>query len=869
MPINKFENLRKNIESNPLYGIVIGCVLGLLIIAFVFTDVYRLFEYKLFDVRFKIKPQLPQWEYLTFLDIDDNSITNVGQFPWPRYIYAQGLEVIKDIGPKQIAFDIQFMDKSPRYAQPEILKIVEEKVKAGKRITYEELNQAILDSDKLFSEAISKNNVILAYSFLNRTLTEAKLSPEEQKKRNESIQRFEKIASIPVPKDKQNEFARYIDPTRVIIQYPIPEIAMSAKDFGYVDSDFDMDGIARRIRLIRVFKDRIYFHMAMVMLMDLMKVKKSDVEIVHGKHIILHNATDPITLNKRDYVIPIDDAGMAYVHWSGEFTETFNHVSFYALLEYSQLKDTVHEFFDEQEVQSKNTERSRLYGELATMNEILEKTKDLKAKQELWKKITNTRQRLYEIERGYIKNLENQLMEIQKQSKESNDTKLQEAKTNLINFINAARLVLEVDRLKDHSCIIGLTATASHDIGVTPLSSEYLMVGTYHNFINTVLQQAYIHQIPQWIDYSLILFFAIVLVLAVQRLSATGTIIAIVGTLVVYNIVNIVLFSFKNLYMDQLGVSLAILLPSAIISSVKFMSEESQKRYIKEVFSKYMAPRVVEELIKDPGKLQLGGELRNISIFFSDVAGFSSISEKLTPPQLVALLNEYLSEMTDIILRYEGTVDKYEGDAIIAFFGAPLAFEDHPERVCLAAIDMKRRLAELREEWRKKGTFELKVRMGINTGDAVVGNMGSRQRMDYTMMGDAVNLASRLEGANKYYGTYTMISETTYERVKDIIEARELDLIRVVGKEQPIKVYELLGKKGTLPDYMYEMLKKYNEGLALFRERQWDEALSAFKAGVKIVPDDGPCKTYIERCKEFAKTPPPKKWDGVYRLKTK
>jgi len=251
------------------------------------------------------------------------------------------------------------------------------------------------------------------------------------------------------------------------------------------------------------------------------------------------------------------------------------------------------------------------------------------------------------------------------------------------------------------------------------------------------------------------------------------------------------------------------------------------------------------------------------------VAGFSTISEKLTPPQLVSLLNEYLSEMTDIILRYDGTVDKYVGDAIVAFFGAPHPYPDHALKLCLAAIDMKKRLAEMREAWRKEGQMEIKARMGINTGNAVIGNMGSRTRMDYTMMGDSVNLAARLEGANKYYGTYAMISESTYHQVKEHVDARELDTIRVVGKDEPIKVFELLGRKGELPDYMTDMLRKYQEGLELFHARDWKGARTAFKAGVKIVQDDGPSNTYIERCSEFIDTPPPKNWDGVYKMKAK
>jgi adenylate cyclase len=365
------------------------------------------------------------------------------------------------------------------------------------------------------------------------------------------------------------------------------------------------------------------------------------------------------------------------------------------------------------------------------------------------------------------------------------------------------------------------------------------------------------------------LAIALIIGLTIQRLTAVRSVVATVVSFVVVNAGVFATFAFGRIWLDQVGISLALILPALAIIATKFVSEESQKRFIKSAFSHYLSPHVIDEIIKNPESLNLGGEMREISIFFSDVAGFSTISEKLTPPQLVTLLNEYLSAMTDIILGYDGTVDKYEGDAIIAFFGAPHPYPDHAIKLVLSAIDMKKRLAEMREVWRKVGQQELRVRMGMNTGNAVVGNMGSRTRMDYTMMGDSVNLAARLEGANKYYSTYAMISENTYLQARDHIEARELDLIKVVGKNEPIRVYELLGKKDNLPDYMMEMLRKYYEGLELFRVRDWKGARTAFRAGLKSVEDDGPCKTYVERCSEFIDTPPPKNWDGVYKLKTK
>jgi adenylate cyclase len=244
---------------------------------------------------------------------------------------------------------------------------------------------------------------------------------------------------------------------------------------------------------------------------------------------------------------------------------------------------------------------------------------------------------------------------------------------------------------------------------------------------------------------------------------------------------------------------------------------------------------VIDEIILNPESLQLGGEEREITIFFSDIKGFTSISEKLDPKELVHLLNEYLSEMTDIILDYRGTVDKFIGDAIMAFYGAPGSYPEHAQGACFAAIDMQKILKEMRTRWKKEGFAEIHSRFGINTGPAVIGNMGSRNRMNYTVMGDSVNLASRLEGANKYYGTYNMISEMTYEKVKSDVEVRYLDKITVVGKELPIKVYELVNRKGILTHSQKELIETYNSGIELFNKREWEKARSAFRSALKVV----------------------------------
>jgi adenylate cyclase len=241
----------------------------------------------------------------------------------------------------------------------------------------------------------------------------------------------------------------------------------------------------------------------------------------------------------------------------------------------------------------------------------------------------------------------------------------------------------------------------------------------------------------------------------------------------------------------------------------------------------------------------------------------------MEPGELVHLLNEYLTDMTNIVLKYGGTLDKYEGDAVIAFWGAPLDDPAHAENCCRAALEMQAKLTELRGKWAEAGKPQLFARMGINTGQMVVGNMGAEARMDYTMMGDEVNLAARLEGVNKEYGTAVIISKNTLDQCPDVFEVRELDAIRVVGKENAVVIYELLGLKGSVPAERQKILDLYAKGLSLYKDRKWNEAIEVFGTIFELDPDDGPSLTYLERCLDYRINPPGPEWSGVHVMRSK
>ena len=416
--------------------------------------------------------------------------------------------------------------------------------------------------------------------------------------------------------------------------------------------------------------------------------------------------------------------------------------------------------------------------------------------------------------------------------------------------------------------LIGEVAEVAHDEFETPVGNVF-GVEIIANSISTILKNGPLKAASLGVEL-LLGFLLLAVFLGTRLIQAPFPRNSIsVAVLVVY-----VVFTTFTYISIGLVVSMSYLLMASIFSLIVinirfYISEMGQKTMIRDMFGQYLSPKVVEDLVEDPRKIQLGGEEREMTAFFSDIAGFSSISEHLTPTELVQLLNDYLTDMCNIIIGYEGTVDKFEGDAIMAFWGAPTIQSDHAKRACFASIDMNDRLVELRARAVQEGIPPLTVRMGVNTGQMVVGNMGSRQRMNYAIMGDAVNLASRLEGANKAYGSGMMISEATYRSCEADIDVRELDRIRVVGKNAPVTVYQLLGRKNQTVSAVADLVSQYSKGLDLYKAGDFGQAKSEFSLCLDIIADDGPALTYISRCQAFIDNPPAADWDGVYTLTEK
>ena len=408
-----------------------------------------------------------------------------------------------------------------------------------------------------------------------------------------------------------------------------------------------------------------------------------------------------------------------------------------------------------------------------------------------------------------------------------------------------------VDRkqIKDKIIVIGATAKGMGDIRVTPYGPTFPGVEIRATVMQNLLDDDFINR-PRWlanVDVAAIVLLGGLLAWVLPRMGYWGSGALTLALFATYVLVAVVLFRVQLIWLNLVYPSLAILVVFVSSTVSKYVAAETGKRHIKAAFQHYVAPKIVDEIIDNVDRLRLGGEKRTLTVLFSDIRGFTSVSQSLPPDDLVRLLNVYLTQMTEKVFKHDGLLDKYIGDAIMAVYGAPIFRDDHALLACRTALDMLEELRALQARWREQGLPELEIGIGINTGPMVVGNMGSKDRFDYTVIGDAVNLGSRIEGLNKTYGTHILLSEFTYEQVrKEFAHIREIDLARVRGRQQPVKIFELLPPNSG---HSLDWLPQFQRAYAMMRDAQFREALTLFEQLSANVQD--PVSRYhMHHCRE-------------------
>ncbi|MFZ5450400.1 MAG: CHASE2 domain-containing protein [Thermodesulfobacteriota bacterium] len=417
--------------------------------------------------------------------------------------------------------------------------------------------------------------------------------------------------------------------------------------------------------------------------------------------------------------------------------------------------------------------------------------------------------------------------------------------------------------LKDKIVLIGATAVGIYDLRVTPFSGINPGVEIQATVIDNLLTGRFMRVPPfnRGLSVLIIIMLAIILGLALPRLSAFWSF--------AFTMSMAAFFIAGNYFMFIRGRQLDLFYPLLQIGAVylgftihRFMLEEQERLRIRRAFEAYVAPTVVQEMLKHPDNLRLGGERREITIMFTDIRGFTTLSENLAPEELVATLHDFLNPMSNIIIQHEGTIDKYIGDAIMALFGAPLELPDHAGRACRTALDMMATLGELDRKWAEQGRPQVRVGIGINSGVVAVGNMGSDRLFDYTAIGDNVNLASRLEGLNKYYGTNILISEATVRNLNGDFILRSVDLVQVKGKAQPLEVFDLISAGTPEPDWA-RFLEIYHQGLTLYRQGHWSQCASALEEALSLRPQDQLAQRYLLLSQKYQQNPPGADWSPV------
>ncbi|SDL39165.1 adenylate cyclase [Maridesulfovibrio ferrireducens] len=770
---------------------ITGMIASLIVAAlYIFRPpILQFVDYKIYDEFMRQSPVGEKTDIPAIVDIDDESLAELGQWPWPRYRMALLLAKIKQAGALSTGLDI-LLAEPDRTSPQTIQKSLRNEL--GVTVNFKGLPAGLMDNDRVLADVLSQGKYVLGFYF--------DFQDEANDQPVPSTECFIKTLSIAQIKTEDSPPLDKLTRDALGAICPLPILTKASPLCGFYNSITDFDGVVRRVPLVISWEGKQYPSLALATLMKAMNRKSVIAKTTRY-------GFESIRLGKT--VIPVDANGQMLVRYRGGVNE----------FPYYSARDIL----------------SGKVGE-----------KELKGK-----------------------------------------------------------IVL-----------MGTSAAGLRDLRVTPYTSNYPGVEVHATVIDNILTKDFLLR-PDWIPglgLVIVLAAGILTTILLTWTRSLLMVLPIAGMGIA--IVAGALFVFKtyHAFLTPTYALITLSLNFTMLTLIKFWREEGQKKFLQATFSSYLAPELIDEMFSRREMPELGGEAKTITAYFTDIQSFSTFSEKLTATQLVELLNEYLSVMTDILIDNKGTLDKYEGDAIIAFFGAPIDVPDNALRACRVAVAMQKANNDLRDKWSRekqipgepnrntkgfpdeqwapdekwpKVVHHMRTRIGVNTGEIVVGNMGSAMRMNYTMMGDAVNLAARLEEGAKQFGIFNAVSHFTLEmdaedengnpcKVMDLVEARMVDNIQVVGKSEPVRIYELVAMKGGLTEEEIILFDLFSKAREHYVNTEWDKAIELYKEAekherftdTKITPSE----VFRLRAEEFKINPPVpagEKWDGVYRMTKK
>lgn len=905
--------------GDPRAFLVIPAIVSLALAALYFVTPWRTAEKRVYDLFLHMRRAPVEDSHILLLNIDDQAISQVGIWPWSRDVVADGLVLLREFGAACTVFDIEYVDRSPqgvdsRYLEETLPALFVERFSgiksdatglvsalAKRAIPLKAagdysaaLSDRVDEAEKDLLGAVSRiardNDAYLGQAarlngsaFFTVNMLPAKI---ELYHVSDELKAY---VDANVPITIQNKTPRGKSPfiDAPAIQPTIYPILRGARGAGFPNVEIDEDGVRRRINLF-VGHDGKYF--AQLVFRPLLAYLGEPAVVLSGRTVTLKGAVFP-NGTKRDIRIPISSSGKILINWPHrKFGESFRTLSYKNLVVHDivlrNLAKNLAVMEDAGYFSSYGkspTPLSYLRAADAIKADILAGNRDPSAMDEF----SLLRKKFMEETASFLDgNAERDILaEIDSVLSNPNlditsAVTYREIRDEVSDTFDAVRgdfksLTETRQRLAESIpgsiAIIGLTGISTFDTGVNPFEKNYMNVGTHAAVVNTILTGDFLTEVPDWASLIAAIFLAFLATAIVSRMEPRWGIVTGGALFVAVGTASALTFVVTGTFVPVVSPLVALATTTLAVSITKFILSEGEKRFLRNAFSRYLSADVISQLMLNPDLLNLGGEKKELSVIFTDIKGFSTISEKLDPVRLVALLNEYLTAMSDIILEERGTIDKYEGDAIMCFFGAPIAISEHAYRACLSAVRMRRAEKALNDRLIADGTLETPImtRIGINSGEMVVGNMGTPKKMDYTVMGNAVNLASRLEGVNKQYKTWICASESAVIAAGDAFVTRKLDRVRVVGIDTPVRIYEVVEERSRVDGATMEGLKAFHEALELFESKKWADAEKKFAEVLKMLPEDGPATTFLGRCKEYRTKPPADSWDGVFNLVSK